>query len=78
MWEDLERRRSTEIDELQGAVVRLAGQLGRGAPVNARVLALVRAAEAAGAGSPRLAPEAVSPIAAAALQGTSAWRGPQP
>ena len=61
MWEDLERRRPTEIDELQGAVVRLAKRLGRGAPVNARVLALIRAAEAAGAGSPGLAPEAVCP-----------------
>jgi 2-dehydropantoate 2-reductase len=54
MWEDLERRRPTEIAELQGAVVRLAERLGREAPANATVRDLVRAAEQAAAGSPRL------------------------
>jgi 2-dehydropantoate 2-reductase len=59
MWEDLERRRATEIDELQGAVVALAERLGRHAPANARVATLVKQAEAVGAGSPRLQPEAI-------------------
>lgn len=59
MSDDLERRRPTEIDELQGAVVALANRLGASAPVNARVLALVRQAEADGAGSPMLTPGAV-------------------
>jgi 2-dehydropantoate 2-reductase len=59
MWEDLERGRPTEIDELQGAVVRLAATIGRHVPVNTRVLQLVREAEANGNGSPRLRPEAI-------------------
>jgi 2-dehydropantoate 2-reductase len=54
MWEDLEQHRPTEIDELQGAVVRLAERLGREAPANARVRDLVRQAEQARAGSPQL------------------------
>lgn len=59
MWEDLERGRITEIDELQGAVVRLAKTLGREAPVTRRVLEAVRRAEQAGGGSPRLDPSAL-------------------
>lgn len=46
MADDLARGRPTEIDYLQGEVVRLADRLGRRAPVNARVVELVRAAEA--------------------------------
>lgn len=60
MWDDLQRHRRTEIDDLQGAVVRLARKAGIEVPVTERVIALVRAAEAAGAGSPRLAPEAIA------------------
>ncbi len=56
MWEDLEQGRKTEIDELQGAVTALAEKHGRAAPVNARVAALIRECETAGAGSPRLSP----------------------
>ena len=56
MWEDLERRRPTEIDELQGAVITRAAKLGLQAPVNRRIADAVRAAEAAAAGSPRLDP----------------------
>jgi 2-dehydropantoate 2-reductase len=48
MWEDLEAQRPTEIDWLNGEVVRLAGSLGRHAPVNARLVALVHAAEQGG------------------------------
>jgi len=59
MWDDLERRRPTEIGELQGAVVDLARRLGREAPVNQRVMDLIRAAEAAGRGSPALDPAQV-------------------
>jgi 2-dehydropantoate 2-reductase len=47
MWEDLEAGRPTEIDHLNGEVVRLADSLGREAPVNARLIALIRAAETA-------------------------------
>jgi 2-dehydropantoate 2-reductase len=56
MWEDLERRRPTEIDELQGAVIARAAALGLPAPVNRRIAEAIRAAEAAAAGSPRLDP----------------------
>ncbi|MHA7833013.1 MAG: 2-dehydropantoate 2-reductase [Algiphilus sp.] len=48
MWEDLERGRRTEIDWINGALLQLAESLGRQAPVNARLVALVRAAEAGG------------------------------
>jgi 2-dehydropantoate 2-reductase len=56
MWEDLERRRSTEIDELQGAVIAHAARLGLPTPVNQAIADAIRAAEAAAAGSPRLDP----------------------
>ncbi|MFI9332085.1 2-dehydropantoate 2-reductase [Kitasatospora sp. NPDC052868] len=58
MWEDLQRGRPTEIDSLQGEVLALAGRHGLGAPVNARLMALVREAEAAG-GSPGWTGEAL-------------------
>lgn len=54
MWEDLERRRPTEINELQGAVITRAAALGLTAPVNRRIAEAIRAAEAGGAGSPKL------------------------
>lgn len=57
MWEDLEARRLTEIDELQGAVVRLSRTHGRIAPLCARVASLIADAETARAGSPALSPE---------------------
>ena len=54
MWEDLARRRPTEVDHLNGEIVRLAEAAGVAAPLNRRIVELVRAAEAAGAGSPGL------------------------
>jgi 2-dehydropantoate 2-reductase len=54
MWEDLERGRTTEIDQLNGQVVRLATAHGLRAPVNEAIVALVREAEAAQRGSPQL------------------------
>lgn len=45
MWEDLEAGRPTEIDYLNGEVVRLADSLGRPAPVNRKLVALIREAE---------------------------------
>lgn len=56
MWEDLERRRKTEVDQLQGVIVRLARQHGLRAPLSERVVALVHAAEARGEGPPGLTP----------------------
>ncbi|WFP76903.1 2-dehydropantoate 2-reductase [Mesorhizobium sp. WSM4906] len=60
MWDDLERGRPTEIDELQGAVLGLARQAGTPAPTIERVAALVRQAEAEKRGPPGLSPDAVS------------------
>lgn len=59
MWEDLERRRPTEIDALQGEVLVLAERYDVPTPVVAEVTSLVKRAEAAGAGPPGLAPERV-------------------
>lgn len=48
MWEDLEAGRETEIEWLNGEIVRLAKRLGRAAPVNARLAALVQEAQRGG------------------------------
>ena len=45
MWDDLSRGRKTEIDALNGEIVRLALRLGGNAPVNAKIVSLVHAAE---------------------------------
>jgi 2-dehydropantoate 2-reductase len=58
MWEDLTRNRPTEVDYLNGEVVRLASECGAAAPLNARIIELVHAAETAQRGSPALSPEA--------------------
>jgi 2-dehydropantoate 2-reductase len=60
MWEDLQAGRRTEIDHLQGEIIRLADRVGHPAPLNRRVLALVKEAETAKKGSPCLPPEIVS------------------
>ncbi|MDB5670636.1 MAG: 2-dehydropantoate 2-reductase [Alphaproteobacteria bacterium] len=46
MYDDLTAGRPTEIDWLNGEVVRLADRLGRKAPVNSAIVALVRQREA--------------------------------
>lgn len=48
MWEDLQAGRATEVDWLNGEVVKLAASLGRSAPVNARLVALILEAEKGG------------------------------
>jgi 2-dehydropantoate 2-reductase len=57
MWEDLTRNRPTEVDYLNGEVVRLASECGAAAPLNARIIELVHEAEAAQRGSPALSAE---------------------
>lgn len=52
MWDDLERGRTTEIDALNGEVVRLAERVGTAAPVNAAIVKLVNSAQ--GSRSPGL------------------------
>ncbi len=53
MWEDLHRGRTTEVDTLQGEIVTLARRHHLPAPANARLIALVRAAETAAPGTAR-------------------------
>jgi 2-dehydropantoate 2-reductase len=60
MWQDLSARRPTEVDHLNGEVVALAKRAGVHAPINARLVELVHAAEAAGEGSPALSAEALA------------------
>lgn len=45
MWEDLQAGHRTEVDYLNGAVVRLADSLGLAAPANQRAVELIRQAE---------------------------------
>jgi len=45
MWEDLQRGRRTEVDFLNGEVVRLAESVGTTAPLNRRIVELVHEAE---------------------------------
>jgi 2-dehydropantoate 2-reductase len=56
MWDDLEHGRPTEIDDLQGAVLRLAKRAATPAPTVELVAALVKRAQEEGRGSPRLLP----------------------
>jgi 2-dehydropantoate 2-reductase len=59
MWEDLERRRPTEIEYLNGEIIRLGEKHGVPTPVNRKIRELVRAAEIARQGSPKLTAEAL-------------------
>ena len=61
MWDDLEARRPTEIDELQGAIQRLAATHAIPVPLTDRIVSLIRAAEAKDQGSPMLQPHDVWP-----------------
>lgn len=60
MWDDLEARRQTEIDHLQGEILALAARSGQPTPYIKGVVELVKRAERASEGSPRLSPEAVA------------------
>ncbi|WP_020551108.1 2-dehydropantoate 2-reductase [Embleya scabrispora] len=53
MWEDLQRGRRTEVDSVQGEILAIAERNGLTAPANARMIALIREAEAAPAGQAR-------------------------
>jgi 2-dehydropantoate 2-reductase len=61
MWEDLQRSRRTEIDYLQGVITEIADRRGLKVPLTRRVVALIKSAEAAGKGSPKLTPEQIRP-----------------
>ena len=59
MYQDLERRRKTEVDVLNGEIVRLAAACGVEAPLNRRIVARVHEAEDAAKGCPRLDADAL-------------------
>ena len=59
MWEDLQRRRRTEIDYLQGVITEIAERRGLDAPLSRRIVELIRQAESEAKGSPGLTPEQV-------------------
>ncbi|MEM9331719.1 MAG: 2-dehydropantoate 2-reductase [Pseudomonadota bacterium] len=56
MWEDLELGRMTEIDELQGEIIKIAKRKNRKATVNLDVLTRIKEAEKRNAGSPNIPP----------------------
>lgn len=60
MWDDLNQRRRTEVDALQGVVIELARQKSLSTPIADAVLGHIKAAEAAQAGSPGLQPKDVT------------------
>ena len=62
MWEDLARGRTTEVDELNGAIVQLAAAHGRDAPLNRRIVDVVHEFEARRAGSPTLSPDRLAEV----------------
>jgi 2-dehydropantoate 2-reductase len=59
MWEDLSRGRLTEVDYLNGEIVRMAAKHAAAARLNARIVELVHAAEATGDGPPMLSADAL-------------------
>ena len=59
MWDDLQRGRQTEIDELQGVIKALGDTHGVAVPLTRHIYSLVKQAEAAGKGSPGLTPDVV-------------------
>jgi 2-dehydropantoate 2-reductase len=59
MWQDLKLGRTTEIDYLQGAIIALAERHGVSVPLSRRIVALIRDAEVAGKGPPRLTPQQI-------------------
>lgn len=48
MWQDLEQGRKTEIDFLNGEIIRVAEQHGMEVPANRKITALIKAAEQGG------------------------------
>jgi 2-dehydropantoate 2-reductase len=61
MYEDLELNRPTEIDFLNGEIVRKGKQLNIDTPVNSHITALIKHAEQSSEGSPHLSAAALMP-----------------
>jgi 2-dehydropantoate 2-reductase len=57
MWQDLMAGRATEVDYINGEIVRLAESCGTRAPLNERLVHIVHESERAGVGSPKLSAE---------------------
>ena len=57
MWDDLMKRRVTEIDALQGVIIELALRSGQPSPINSKASDLIKQAEAACNGPPGLTVE---------------------
>lgn len=55
MWEDLNHRRATEVDEFQGVIIELGRKHNIATPLNQRLYQAVKVAEQRGEGSPALA-----------------------
>lgn len=59
-WEDLVAHRPTEVDQFQGAILRLARLHGLRAPVSEAILCRIRQAEKADAGPPHLSADEIA------------------
>lgn len=59
MWQDLAKGRLTEVEHLNGEIVRLAREHGVAAPLNTRTVELVHDVERAAKGSPGWSPDAL-------------------
>jgi 2-dehydropantoate 2-reductase len=57
MWADLVKGRPTEVDQLNGEIVRLAASCGKAAPLNARIVEVIHDVERRAQGSPKLSAE---------------------
>jgi 2-dehydropantoate 2-reductase len=59
MWQDLSRGRLTEVEFLNGEIVRVAAEADVAAPINTRIVEMIHDVELRGSGSPNLEPEAL-------------------
>ena len=66
MWDDLSNHKATEVEFINGEIVRLAESSGAQAPMNARVVQAMHRYEELGRGSPQLDPEALWNVLTAA------------
>jgi 2-dehydropantoate 2-reductase len=57
MWFDLEQGHTTEIDYLNGEIVKIADKFGLNAPLNTKLVQMIRSAESRGKGSPNISTE---------------------
>jgi 2-dehydropantoate 2-reductase len=63
MWDDVQAKRPTEIDELQGVILALAKKHTISVPTNQRVFDLIKSVETTSAGSPGLTAHQIAALA---------------